>query len=85
MVKVFADSGLTALTNHMKTTKRTADESSSAVSQLESDFQAFVMQYTDALMEIDSCLETIEQRKADIALFGVYDAEVEWGEDEEGP
>lgn len=85
MVKVFADSGLTALTNHMKRTKRTADESSSAVSQLESDFQAFVMQYTDALMEIDSCLETIEQRKADIALFGVYDAEVEWGEDEEGP
>jgi hypothetical protein len=85
MVKVFADSGLTALTNHMKRTKRTADESSSAVSLLESDFQAFVMQYTDALMEIDSCLETIEQQKADIALLGVYDAEVEWGEDEEGP
>ena len=42
MYKTFDDSGLTALTNHMKTTKRTADESSSAVSELEGDFQELV-------------------------------------------
>lgn len=70
MYKAFDDSGLTALTNHMKSTKQTADESSSAVAELEDDFQVLVQQVADCLTELDDV-------KADLAGFGVCEATVE--------
>ena len=77
MYKTFDDSGLTALTNHMKTTKRTADESSSAVSELEGDFQELVQQFAVVATEVDTCLSELDALKANRADFGVYDATIE--------
>lgn len=70
MYKAFDNSGLTALTNHMKSTKQTADESSSAVAELGEDFQVLVQQVADCLTELDDV-------KADLAGFGVCEATVE--------
>lgn len=70
MVKAFDDSGLRALANHIKTTKQAADASSSAVSELEDDFQELVQQ-------LAACLEELDAVKADIVGFGVYEATVE--------
>lgn len=70
MYKVFNNSSLTALTNHMKSTKRTADASSSAVAELEGDFQTLVQQ-------VASCVTELDEVKADLASFGVCEATVE--------
>ena len=70
MYKAFDDSGLTALTDHMKATKQTADASSSAVAELEGDFQVLVQQVSDCMTELDDV-------KADLASFGVCEATVE--------
>lgn len=70
MYKAFDYSSLTALTEHMKSTKQTADASSSAVAELETDFQELVQQLADCLTEIDNV-------KADLAGFGVCEATVE--------
>lgn len=70
MYRVFDAGGLTALTNHMKTTKRTADASSSAVAELEDDFQVLVQQ-------VAACLSELNDVKADLAGFGVCQATVE--------
>ena len=70
MYKAFDDSGLAALANHIKTTKKAADASSSAVTELEGDFQELVQQLSACLTELDAV-------KADLAGFGVCDATVE--------
>jgi phage shock protein A len=70
MYKAFDQSGLTALTSHIKSTKQTADASSSAVAELEGDFQTLVQQVANCLTELDDV-------KADIAGFGVCNATVE--------
>ena len=70
MYRVFDAGGLSALTAHMKSTKQTADESSSAVAELEGDFQELVQQLAACLTELDAV-------KADLAGFGVCEATVE--------
>ncbi len=70
MYKAFDTGGLAALTNHMKSTKRMADASSSAVAELEGDFQELVQQ-------LAACLNELDAVKADLAGFGVCDATVE--------
>ena len=70
MYKAFDDRGLSALTNHMKNTKKAADASSSAVSELEGDFQELVQQLAACLVELDAV-------KADLAGFGVLEATIE--------
>ena len=70
MYKAFDNSGLTALTAHIKSTKRAADASSSAVAELEGDFQELVQQVANCLVELDEV-------KADLASFGVCEATVE--------
>lgn len=70
MYRVFDAGGLSALTNHMKSTKQTADANSSAVAELEDDFQALVQQLADCLVELNEV-------KADLAGFGVCEATVE--------
>ena len=70
MYRVFDAGGLSALTNHLKSTKQSADASSSAVAELEDDFQVLVQQ-------VAACLEELNAVKADRAGLGVYDATVE--------
>ena len=70
MYRVFDDGGLSALATHIKSAKQLADESSSAVAELEGDFQALVQQLADCLNELDAV-------KADLAGFGVCEATVE--------
>ena len=70
MYKAFDNGGLTALTNHMKSTKRAADASSSAVAELEGDFQTLVQQ-------VASCVTELDEVKVDLASFGVCSATVE--------
>ena len=70
MYRVFDAGGLSALTNHLKTTKQTADASSSAVAELEDDFRVLVQQVAD-------CLSELNDVKADLAGFGVCEATVE--------
>lgn len=70
MYKTFDTGGLTALTAHMKTTKQTADANSSAVAELEGDFQELVQQ-------LAACLAELDEVKADLAGFGVCEATVE--------
>ena len=70
MFKAFDESGLKALVNHIKSTKQTADASSSAVAEMEDDFQTLVQQ-------VASCLTELDEVKADLAGFGVCEATVE--------
>ena len=70
MYRVFDAGGLSALTNHLKSTKQSADASSSAVAELEDDFQVLVQQ-------VAACLEELNAVKADRAGFGVCEATVE--------
>lgn len=70
MYKAFDQSGLTALANHIKSTKQTADASSSAVAEMGEDFQELVQQ-------VAGCLTELDEVKADLANFGVCDASVE--------
>ena len=70
MYKAFDDKGLAALANHIKTIKKAADASSSAVSELEDDFQTLVQQLADCLNELNAV-------KADLAGFGICEATVE--------
>lgn len=77
MYKTFDNSGLTALTNYLKNAKKTADESSSAVSELEGDFQVLVQQVGEITTEVDGCLTELENVKANWAAFGLCEATVE--------
>ena len=70
MYKAFDQSGLTALTSHIKSTKQSADASSSAVAELEGDFQMLVQQVAECVTELDEV-------KADLSSFGVCIATVE--------
>ena len=70
MYKAFDQSGLTALANQIKSTKQTADASSSAVAEMGEDFQELVQQ-------VAGCLTELDEVKADLANFGVCDASVE--------
>ena len=70
MYKAFDNGGLTALANHIKSTKQAADASSSAVAEMGEDFQELVQQVADCLTELDEV-------KADLAGFGVCEATVE--------
>ena len=70
MYKAFDSGGLTALANHIKSTKRAADASSSAVAEMEEDFQTLVQQ-------VASCVAELDEVKADLASFGVCSATVE--------
>ena len=70
MYRVFDAGGLSALTNHLKSTKQTAEASSSAVAELEDDFQVLVQQ-------VAACLEELNAVKADRAGLGVCEATVE--------
>ena len=68
--KAFNSSSLTTLTNHMKATRKTANANSSAVAELEGDFQTLVQQ-------VASCVTELDEVKADLASFGVCSATVE--------
>jgi len=70
MYRVFDAGGLSALTNHLKSTKQSADASSSAIAELEDDFQVLVQQVAE-------CLEELNAVKADRVGFGVCEATVE--------
>ena len=72
MYKAFDNSGLTALTNYLKNTKKTADESSSAVSELEDDFQVLVQQIGDITSEVDGCLTELETVKAEASALSSH-------------
>ena len=65
--KPFDESGLLALANYLKTTKKTADDNSSAVSTLEGDFQELVQQVAQILDDVDGCLGELDTVKADTA------------------
>ena len=70
MYRVFDAGGLSALTNHLKSTKQAADASSSALAELEDDFQVLVQQVAE-------CLEELNAVKADRAGLGICEATVE--------
>lgn len=70
MYKAFDAGGLAALANQIKSTKQTADASSSAVAEMGEDFQELVQQ-------VANCLTELDEVKADLAAFGVCEASVE--------
>ena len=70
MYRVFDAGGLSALTNHLKSTKQSAEASSSALAELEDYFQVLVQQ-------VAACLEELNAVKADRAGLGVCEATVE--------
>jgi len=63
--KAFDESGLLALANLLKQAKNAAAENSAAVDGLGEDIQGMSGQITDILQEIDECLETLDNVKAD--------------------
>ena len=70
MYKAFDAGGLAALANQIKSTKQTADASSSAVAEMGEDFQELVQQ-------VANCITELDEVKADLSAFGVCDASVE--------
>lgn len=63
--KVLSDGGLQALVNQTKANKTAAAENSVAVEGLASDFQAMSGQMSDALGEVEGCLNQLDTDKAD--------------------